>query len=171
MRRQVLALVVALAFVGTVLAANLTLEHLGVLSIGGLLVPSGVLWAGLAFSLRDAVHELAGRWGVLLAIAAGAVLSFGLGAQFAVASAVAFLVSEIADFLVYSPLRRRNRIGAVLVSGMVGLVVDSLLFLQLAFGGLGFLAGQIIGKAAVLMLTVAGLAVCVPDRRLVIHDE
>jgi queuosine precursor transporter len=35
---------------------------------------------------------------------------------------------------------------AVLLSSMVGLVVDSVMFLWLAFGSLDFLAGQIIGK-------------------------
>lgn len=155
-------LVATLAFVGTVVAANWTLKHFGVLNIAGVGVPSGVLWIGLAFTLRDLVHETLGRLVVLAAIAAGAALSFGISADFAVASAVAFAVSELADFAVYEPLRRRNWLAAVGLSGAVGAVVDSILFLHLAFGSLEFLPGQVLGKVAMLALTVAALT---PVRR------
>jgi hypothetical protein len=40
----------------------------------------------------------------------------------------------------------------------VGLVVDSVLFLALAFGSLEFLAGQVVGKAWVTALSVAVVA-------------
>ena len=43
---------------------------------------------------------------------------------------------------------------AVLASSMVGLVVDSLVFLWLAFGSLDFLAGQIVGKAWMVLLSI-----------------
>ena len=35
---------------------------------------------------------------------------------------------------------------AVAASSVVGLVLDSVVFLHLAFGGLDFLAGQVVGK-------------------------
>ena len=62
------------------------------------------------------------------------------------ASAAAFLLSELADFAVYTPLQSRGLVLAVLASSLVGLVADSILFLWLAFGSLDFLAGQILGK-------------------------
>ena len=37
---------------------------------------------------------------------------------------------------------------------MVGLVVDSIVFLWLAFGSLDFLAGQIVGKAWMVLLSI-----------------
>ena len=40
------------------------------------------------------------------------------------ASAVAFLLSEFADFAVYTPLARRRLVAAVVASSVVGLVVD-----------------------------------------------
>jgi hypothetical protein len=43
---------------------------------------------------------------------------------------------------------------AVLLSSMAGLVVDSLIFLWLAFGSLNFLAGQIIGKAWMVLFAM-----------------
>ncbi len=148
-----------LAFVGCILGANWTLDHFGVWDVGGWAVPSGVLWIGLAFTLRDLTHEALGRIGVLLAIAAGVVLSLVVSPAFAVASAVAFGVSELADFAVYTPLRERRWLLAVAASGVVGLVLDSVLFLHLAFGSLDFLPGQLLGKGVVLAVTVAVLAV------------
>ena len=70
------------------------------------------------------------------------------------ASGAAFLLSELADFAVYTPLQRRRLVTAVVASGLVGLVIDSVLFLQLAFGSLDFLTGQIIGKSWVVFLSI-----------------
>jgi uncharacterized PurR-regulated membrane protein YhhQ (DUF165 family) len=70
------------------------------------------------------------------------------------ASASAFLVSELADFLVYTPLQKDGLVLAVLASSVVGLVVDSLLFLYLAFGSLEFIEGQIVGKTWMVLLAL-----------------
>jgi uncharacterized PurR-regulated membrane protein YhhQ (DUF165 family) len=118
------------------------------------MAPAGVYFAGLAFSLRDALQETLGRRWVIVAIVLGALISAGLSAQLALASGLAFLFSELADFAVYTPLRRRSWLGAVVASNTVGVIVDSALFLWLAFGSLEFLAGQIVGK-----LWMTGLAV------------
>ncbi|MBT3535585.1 MAG: VUT family protein, partial [Rhodospirillaceae bacterium] len=89
------------------------------------------------------------------AILAGAALSAFLAPPALVlASGVAFLLSELADFAVYTPLQRRRLVLAVVASGLVGLVIDSVLFLQLAFGSLDFLSGQIVGKAWVVLLSI-----------------
>ena len=42
----------------------------------------------------------------------------------------------------------------LLVFGIVGLVVDSVIFLYLAFGSLDFLAGQVVGKAWMVLLAI-----------------
>jgi uncharacterized PurR-regulated membrane protein YhhQ (DUF165 family) len=70
------------------------------------------------------------------------------------ASTAAFLLSELADFAVYTPLQARGLVLAVLASSVVGLIADSLLFLWLAFGSLEFLAGQIVGKAWMVLLAL-----------------
>jgi len=41
---------------------------------------------------------------------------------------------------------------------MVGLVVDSVIFLWLAFGSLDFLLGQIVGKAWMVLLSIPFVA-------------
>ena len=146
----------AVAFTACVPMANWMVENVGVCSIEGpcvvpvwpgLWAPSAVLVAGLALVLRDVVHA---EWGPVKAaglIVLGAILSFYVASpQLAVASAVAFLVAEMVDFGVYAPIYRRWPARAVLLSGLAGATVDSVLFLSLAFGDLSFLPAQLVGK-------------------------
>ena len=124
----------------------------------GLMAPSGVLLVGLALVLRDLVQRRLGIGFALGAIAAGALLS-GILAPLPLvfASTVAFLLSELVDFAVYTPLQKRGLILAVLLSSLVGLVADSIVFLWLAFGSLEFLLGQIVGKAWMVLLTLPAI--------------
>jgi queuosine precursor transporter len=133
----------------------------------GIDAPSGVLFAGLAFTLRDLTQEWLGRKVVLVAIVVGALLSQAVTSNrdLAVASGVAFLFSELADFAVYQPLRERRWLVAVAASNLVGLVIDSVLFLQIAFGSLDFIQGQIIGK---IWTTIFAVLVLLALRRWVI---
>jgi uncharacterized PurR-regulated membrane protein YhhQ (DUF165 family) len=115
-----------------------------------------VFTVGVALVLRDLVHEWAGRTAVLAAIGVGTVLSYLLAdPMIAKASAAAFIVAELADMAVYSPLRKRGLLLALVVSNVVGLVVDSVLFLQIAFGDLTYLWGQIVAKAEMTLLAAA----------------
>lgn len=150
---------VALAgYIGTIWAANWAIQRYGLVPVGfGYMAPAGVYFAGLAFTCRDLVHDWLGRSWVVAAIIAGAALSWFISPTFAAASGIAFLFSELADLTVYSPLHRRHWLGAVALSNTVGLVVDSALFLWLAFGSLAFIQGQIIGKATMTLLSVAVL--------------
>ena len=143
-------------YVAVIVLANWAIAQFGLVPVGfGLMAPAGVYFAGLAFTLRDLVQEQLGRVWTVLAIVAGAAISAVISPQFALASGVAFLISELADFAVYTPLRQRNWLGAVALSNTVGLVADSILFLGLAFGSLEFLAGQIVGKLWMTVLAVA----------------
>jgi uncharacterized PurR-regulated membrane protein YhhQ (DUF165 family) len=121
----------------------------------GLMAPSGVLMIGLALVLRDLVQRRLGLGFAAGAVLAGAALSALLAPPaLVVASAVAFLLSEFADLAVYTPLQRRRLVLAVAASGAVGLVVDSVVFLWLAFGSLDYLAGQVVGKAWMVALSL-----------------
>lgn len=147
-----------IGYIATIIAANWAIATFGVVPVGfGLVAPAGVYFAGLAFTFRDLVHERFGRAWTLVAILAGAGLSVTISPEFALASGVAFLFSELADFAVYTPLRQRHWLGAVVASNTVGLVVDSALFLGLAFGSFAFLPGQVVGKAWMTLLAVAAL--------------
>lgn len=121
----------------------------------GVMAPSGVLMIGLALVLRDLVQRRLGLGWAAGAVLAGAALSAFLAPPaLVIASAVAFLLSEFADLAVYTPLQRRRLVLAVAASGAVGLVVDSVVFLWLAFGSLDYLAGQVIGKAWMVVLAL-----------------
>jgi queuosine precursor transporter len=112
-------------------------------------------------------QEWLGRKAVIVAILVGALLSWAATSNrdLAVASAVAFLFSELADFAVYQPLRERRWLLAVFASNAVGLGIDSILFPQIAFGSLHFIEGQIIEK---LWTTVFAVVVLLALRRWVI---
>jgi uncharacterized PurR-regulated membrane protein YhhQ (DUF165 family) len=148
-----------LAFLATIPAANWLVVNVGLIPVGfGLAAPSGVLLAGLALVLRDLVHRDLGPWAALAAILGGAVLSVFLAPPaLIVASTAAFLLSELADLAIYAPLRRRGFILAVVASSAVGLVIDSAVFLWLAFGSFEYLTGQIVGKAEMLALATVFL--------------
>ena len=160
-----------LAFVACIPAANWMIGHLGTVcapggpcllpvwpwggSQGPLMAPSGVAMIGLALVLRDLVQRRLGRVVALLSIVAGAALSAAFAPPaLVVASGAAFLLSEFADFAVYTPLQHRGLVLAVLASSVVGLIIDSFLFLWLAFGSLEFLEGQIAGKLLMVLLAL-----------------
>ena len=156
------------AYIACIPVANWLIQHIGTICppdgpclipvAPGLMAPSGVLMAGLALVLRDLVQRRLGVTYGLAAIGAGTLLSAALApAPLVVASAVAFLLSELADFAVYTPLQKRGLVLAVAANSLVGLVADSLLFLWLAFGSLDFLAGQIVGKAVMVLLTLPAI--------------
>ncbi len=123
----------------------------------GIMAPSGVVMIGLALVLRDLVQRRLGVGFAALGILVGAAISAllpNVSPALVVASAVAFLFSEIADLAVFTPLQKRGLVLAVFVSSIVGLVIDSLLFLWLAFGSFEFLNGQIIGKAWMVLFAL-----------------
>jgi uncharacterized PurR-regulated membrane protein YhhQ (DUF165 family) len=155
-----------LAYIATIPAANWMIGNVGTVCVPngpclipvfpGIMAPSGVLMIGAALLFRDLVQRRYGAKVSLACILAGAVLSFGVSRpSIAIASACAFLVSELADFSVYTPLYKRRFLWAVGLSGVVGAVVDSSLFLWLAFGSLSHLEGQLIGKFYATALFVA----------------
>lgn len=144
-------------FAATVPAANWMIGNVGTdcapagpctIPVGfGLQAPSGVLVVGAALVLRDLVQEVGGIRAALAAIALGTAISALVAPPALVlASAGAFLLAELTDLIVYTPLRRRRPGLAVVASSLAGALVDSALFLLLAFGSLDYLAGQVIGK-------------------------
>lgn len=166
-----LAVTAAATFVGLVVASNWLTAEYGL--IGGF-IAAGTFTAGLVLQARDVVRDHAGqqwrRW-IAGCIATGAGLSalmtFAAGSfpggpsplRLAVASAVAFTLSELADTLVYEPLRQRGRDRARAASNAVGSVIDSVLFLVIA----GFplwpaVAGQVGGKWLVSVVLPLGIA-------------
>jgi hypothetical protein len=120
-----------------------------------IMAPSGVLMIGIALVMRDMVQRRLGKLWTLFAIAVGAGLSALVSpGALVVASTAAFLFSELADFAVYTPLQRRRLVLAVFLSGLVGLTIDSIVFLQLAFASLDHFWGQVLGKLWMTLLAL-----------------
>ena len=114
---------------------------------------------GVALVLRDLVQRRLGVAFRRSAIVAGAALSALLAPpSLVLASAVAFLLSEFADLAVYTPLARRRLVPRWSRRAWSGSWSNSIVFLWLAFGSLDFLAGQIVGKAWMVLLSIPFIA-------------
>lgn len=164
------------AFILTIPAANWMIGNMGtvcppdspcLIPVGfGLMAPSGVLMIGAAILLRDVIHSLLGvRW-VFAAIVLGVAIAAVIAPPYLViASVSAFVLSELADTFVYAPLYKKRLIAAVLASGIAGSIVDSVVFLTIAFGSLEYVEGQIIGK---MMMTLGAIPVLMLMRAYVL---
>jgi uncharacterized PurR-regulated membrane protein YhhQ (DUF165 family) len=169
-RRWIEGIAFLIAFALTIPAANWMIGNIGTVCMrngpclipvapnlhgSSLMAPSGVLMIGVALVLRDLVQRRLGVTYSACAVVVGALLSALVAPPALVlASGTAFLLSEFADLAVYTPLARRRLVAAVVASSLVGLVVDSMIFLWLAFGSLDFLLGQVVGKAWMVLLSI-----------------
>jgi len=163
--RAPLGALAAVGFGAVIVAANYVTSHAGMVPVGfGLTATAGTYFAGLSFVLRDAVQDTLGRAAVLALIVAGAVTSAALSPSLALASGVAFLLSESADLAIYTPLRRRGYVRAALASNVAGALLDTFVFLALAGFPLTAWQGQMVGKLAMSAAVVA-LVVLVRARR------
>lgn len=154
-------------YIATIPAANWMIGNVGTFCIPdgpcmipvgfGMTAPSGVLMVGAALVLRDQVQEHLGTQWSLGGILVGAILSYLLADPFiAIASIAAFAVSELVDLGAYTYARKYGRAVAVAASGLVGAILDSMVFLTIAFGSLAYIEGQIFGKLAISIIA-AGL--------------
>lgn len=169
-----IGVIALIAYAATIPLANWLIGHAGTICVPdgpclvpvgfGLMAPSGVLMVGAALVLRDLVQRSLGwQWGIG-AIVLGAALSWVVAdPHIVIASVAGFALSETADFLVYTPMARRRLWLAVLASSAIGAVVDSAVFLWLAFGSLDLIAGQVVGK--LWMSLTAAVLIWLTQRR------
>lgn len=140
-------------YIIAIITANIITTAIAPTEIFGLLVPAGSWLIGLTFIMRDFVQAMHGRKITYMvigaALAMSAITSFIMdqGLMIVVASAAAFLISETTDTEVYTRLRLPMRY-RVLWSGIVGGVLDSVVFVLIA----GFPAIAIVGQMVVKML-------------------
>lgn len=153
----------AVGVAASVVLSNWLTTRYGFVPVGfGQETTAGTLAAGVALALRDAVQDALGKTGMLVAVLAATALSYFVSApSIALASATAFLLAELFNFLIYTPLRNHSRLGdrrwaaAVTSSSIAGAVVDTVVFLGIAFGAAAIwpaLIGQLIGKAWATMV-------------------
>lgn len=130
---------------------------------GGLMAPAGVFCIGGILVLRDWFQQLTNLWRSLALVYIAGVASYVAGVAFgwtslqkiAVASLVAFTVSETLEAVVFTPLRNRSLTAGVALSSTIGNAVDSWIFLTLAFGSTAFFWGQFWGKTEMIVVGVA----------------
>lgn len=143
-------MIVAL-YLAAIVAANLISATFGPTAS----VFSAFAMIGATITLRDRLHDswrgrgLATRMAVL--VGSGALISWLISSgasTVAIASCVAFALSETADTLVYHGLRRWSWFRRVNGSNLVASAVDSLTFPTLAFGGFlwPIVLGQFVAK-------------------------
>lgn len=172
---KILGITTAIAYVGAIVAANWITNRYGLVGVGfGLTATAGTYAAGCALMLRNVVQDALGRPVVLLAILAGASLSAVTSSPaLAIASGVAFGVSEVADMTVYTPLRKRGWAQAVIPASLVGALIDTFLFLRLAHFPVTVagVLGQLVGKTWAVWLPVAVVIAVTGVRRAVLRDS
>jgi uncharacterized PurR-regulated membrane protein YhhQ (DUF165 family) len=147
-------IVMILLYLGAIATANVLTAKLMPVAVGPFIVPAGTFFIGATFVLRDLVQHAVGRkatygW-IATAMALSAVTSWALGDTLWIvfASAVTFLFSEATDTELYT--RLRLSIGKrVLLSGTVGSLLDSAIFVVIGLSplGAGFLAWNEVGQA------------------------
>lgn len=135
----------ALLFIVGAATSNWAMSNIGMyngpsaprtLPIGwGMGAPSGVVLIGLMLTIRDGLHERIQPSGMAAVIFIASVVSAVVAPPaIALASGATLAVAETADALVYQRLRRQGRMWAAAASNLVSSVVDSVLFLLIAFG-------------------------------------
>lgn len=146
-------------YIAGVVLANVLTERYGLVPVVfGLVTTAGTYAAAVVLVARNFAQDAVGRYWVLALMAVGVLLSCWLASpQLAVASGVAFALSEAADMALYTPLRRRGRSRAVAVASTIGAVVDTFVFLWLAGFPLSAAPGQLVVKVG--MALVAALIV------------
>jgi queuosine precursor transporter len=139
-------------YVGAAAAANLLIAQFGPPAVPVV----SFLLVGFIMTTRDRLHDawqgrrLSGRLGVL--IAAGSLVSYLVNADaapIAIASAVAFAVSESVNALVYQPMLARGVpwLTRVNAGNVPNALLDSMIFVTLAFGfAPGIIAAQVAAK-------------------------
>jgi queuosine precursor transporter len=152
-----------IAYLASILLANVIVNTFGIVTVLGITFPAGAPLIGCTFTLRDMVQR---RWGKLHCwwwMMAASLITVAFNPQLAYASFAAFMVAEGLDWLVftYAPGSFTRR---VMVSNLVGLPLDSIVFVALAFG---WVWPAIIGQTVVKLVFGAGLvALAVWGRKL-----
>ena len=146
-----------IGYVLSIILGNLLVVWLGLVNFMGLVFPAGAVAIGLTFSLRDFVQRSFGHkvwYFMITATVITALMSFALANmpippwKVALASSVAFVVSEFIDWLVYT-IMKKDIVWRIIVSNLFSTPIDSILFVGLAFGSFNFLAPPVYGQAIV----------------------
>lgn len=141
-------------YVAAIAAINVGFSYVPLIPLpNGEMFPPLALAVGFVFVLRDLAQRQVGHR-VLWAMGAGLVVSYALADPYvATASAVAFAISEVVDWAIYT-VTRRPLAERIIFSSLISTPVDSAVFLLMIghFGVVGFSVmtlSKIVGAAVV----------------------
>mgnify|MGYP003676898736 FL=1 len=144
----------SIAYIVSILLVNVGFTLVPPVPLLGEMWPPMSLAVGAIFVLRDfAQREISHR--VIIAMLIGATLSYFMADPFvAIASLVAFLVSESADWAVYTytkkPLKQR-----ILLSSAIGTPLDSAIFLaMIGYFSIGGVILMVVSKMIAALLVM-----------------
>jgi uncharacterized PurR-regulated membrane protein YhhQ (DUF165 family) len=122
----------AVIYIATVVFINLAFAYIPpIVLFDGTIFTVGSVIAGLVFVTRDFAQREVGHKAVLALMLVAGVLSYLLADPFvALASIIAFAISEISDYIVYSKYKGEfNK--RVVVSSLVSVPIDTAVFLAI----------------------------------------
>jgi len=120
----------ACIYIALIVAVNYGFTVVPLVPVLGVMFPPMALVVGLVFVSRDYAQRAIGHWVITAMLAAGALSYLMASPYVAAASLSAFLISEFADWAVYTWTRRPFR-DRVLLSSAIGTPIDSAVFLYL----------------------------------------
>ncbi len=162
-RKNSLYVTLALVFIGVVVLANYAASKWTIhVLFTPYTAPAGAYAIGAILVLRDWLQQGYGLLKTMPLVYVAGLISWGVGdlagwtslEKIAIASVVAFTVSETVEAAVFTPIRKRNLPLGVGLSGTVGLALDSWIFLSIAFGSLAFFWGQFWAKFTAVAIGV-----------------
>ena len=133
-------IILSILYISIVVLANFTANV--VITTQYITFALGTVFFGFIFTLRDLLHARAGRKTTLTVIVvtalvnATAVLFNMFDIRILFASIIAFFISEIIDTEVYQKLLAKTWNYRVLVSNLISIPVDTVIFTLLAFFGI-----------------------------------
>lgn len=162
--KRVTGLVALAVYAISVLGANWLIRNVGpvvlpggnhLIPVGfGLMTTSGTPAACFTFISRDLIQRTIGRKWSLVVIFLAAPLVALMDLRLALASTTAFLLGELLDYVVYTPLANRRWVLAITLSAAAASVLDSVLFLGIAGIPLALaLPGLLLARAYVVGLS------------------
>ncbi|TKC18980.1 VUT family protein [Robertmurraya kyonggiensis] len=131
-----------LLYLISIVAANVVTAAFAPMQLGVFIVPMGTLLVGLTFIFRDLVQNQYGRKKtylfIVIALVLSAIASYILGDTLLIvaASAISFLIAETTDTEIYTRLNLPMNL-KVLYSGIVGGLLDSVIFVIIGLSPLG----------------------------------
>lgn len=129
-------------YLASIITANVVTAAFAPFQLGAFIIPMGTFLIGSTFIFRDLVQNKYGRKKTYLFIAMALVLSalvsllLGDTLLIVLASAISFAIAETTDTEIYTRLKLPMKL-RVLYSGLIGGLLDSVIFVVIGLSPLG----------------------------------